>query len=421
LVLFRYTALEIIWGVKGLSRFADDLRTAGRSGQASPRTRRLRGAHRRPARLLRGAHRRPARRLRGAHRRPARLLRACLAAAGLGLLAMAPVALVTARYSALLVLLLLLPMLAVVLACRGVLQADAGRARAEAATDAARALAAEQRRLVEVERALVRQLQENNRLEADLLATVAHELRTPLTAILGTLTTLAARDRHLTQADRDEFLGIAIRQGERLKRLIEQLLLASRLEEAADAVEVRPRVEAGELVRQTGRAVQLCYPDRDIDIAVQGSPLPVRAAPEAVSQVVINLLDNAAKYSPAGTPIWLEAGSAGGLVVIAVTDAGAGVPPGDRDRIFERFTQLDAGATRRAGGIGLGLWIARRLARAQGGELLVGEARAGTGARFELRLPRAEGATAPVERHARGYPWVGASSGIGSSPVAASR
>jgi len=338
-----------------------------------------------------------------------------VATAGLGLLGMAPVALVAARSSTLLVLLLLLPMLAVYLACRVAVAAGARRARVEAAADAARTLAAEQRRLVEVERTLLRRLQENDRLKADLLATVSHELRTPLTAILGTLTALAGRDRHLTLADRDELLSIANRQGERLKSLIDQLLLASRPQAAVDPVETRPRVEAGELVRQTGRTVQLCHPDRDIDIAVQASPLPVRAVPEAVSQVVANLLDNAAKYSPAGTPIRLEAASAGGLVVISVTDAGSGVPPGDRDRIFERFAQLDAGATRRAGGIGLGLWIARQLARAQGGELLVAEEAAGGGARFELRLPRAEGTQAPAEAHARGYPR------IGSSPVAASR
>jgi len=384
--------------VKGLNvstRFANDVRTTGRSGQALPQVRLRSGAARRPLGFPTAS--------------------AAVAAGALGLLAMAPVAVVAARSSALLALLLLLPVLAVCLACRRAVDADARRASAEAATAAARVLAAEQRHLVEAERALVRQLQENDRLKADLLATVSHELRTPLTAILGTLTTLAGSDHQLTQAERQEFLGIASRQGERLKCLIEQLLLASRLEEAADAAEARPRVEAGELVRQTGRTAQLCYPDRDIDIAVPASPLPVRAAPDAVTQVVANLLDNAAKYSPAGTPIQLEAVSASDLVVIAVTDAGAGVPPVDRDRIFERFTQLDAGASRRAGGIGLGLWIARQLARAQGGELLVGEAAAGTGARFELRLPRAEGAQAPAESHARGYPRVG------SSPVAASR
>jgi len=108
-------------------------------------------------------------------------------------------------------------------------------------------------------------------------------------------------------------------------------------------------------------------------------------------QVLGNLLDNAAKYSPDGSPIRLEASRVGTLAVLAVEDAGPGVPRPERDRIFERFTQLDSGATRRAGGVGLGLYIARQLAQAQGGELLVGEpVRPGAGARFELRLPLAD-------------------------------
>ncbi len=257
--------------------------------------------------------------------------------------------------------------------------------------------------------------QEDDRQRGDLLATVAHELRTPLTAILGTLAILADRDHHLTQADREEFLGIAARQGERLKRLVEQLLLASGVEQADTLDEARPRVEAGELARQAGLAARLCHPDRVIHVAVSARRLPVRAISEAVLQVVGNLLDNAAKYSPAGTPIRLEACERGGLVVIAVTDAGGGVPPGDRDRIFERFAQLDGGAATRAGGIGLGLWIARRLARAEGGELLMAETASGAGARFELRLPLADEPAATAETCRREYPRVA------SSPVAARR
>jgi signal transduction histidine kinase len=104
--------------------------------------------------------------------------------------------------------------------------------------------------------------------------------------------------------------------------------------------------------------------------------------------VLGNLLDNAAKYAPDLGPVHLEATRYGPLAVLAVEDTGPGVPPGDRERIFERFTQLDSGATRRAGGVGLGLYIARRLARDQGGELLLTDPTPpGHGARFELRLP----------------------------------
>jgi signal transduction histidine kinase len=114
--------------------------------------------------------------------------------------------------------------------------------------------------------------------------------------------------------------------------------------------------------------------------------------------VLGNLVDNAAKYSPRGEPIRLEAGAAGDQVVLAVCDAGPGVPTGERERIFQRYIQLEGGTANRAGGVGLGLHIARELARAQGGDLVVAAegdpGRVAGGARFELRLPRVEPPTA---------------------------
>ncbi|HEX8133599.1 MAG TPA: ATP-binding protein, partial [Actinomycetes bacterium] len=152
----------------------------------------------------------------------------------------------------------------------------------------------------------------------------------------------------------------------------------------------RPAVDAAVQAGQAAAAAKVSHPHRSVVLDANAA-LPVRAAPEALLQVLGNLLDNAAKYSPDHAPIRLEAGRAGTLAVLAVEDAGPGVPAPERDRIFERFTQLDSGATRRAGGVGLGLYIARQLAQAQGGELLVGErTRPGAGARFELRLPLAE-------------------------------
>ncbi|HEV8371580.1 MAG TPA: HAMP domain-containing sensor histidine kinase [Actinomycetota bacterium] len=315
-------------------------------------------------------------------------LRAWVAAMLLG---MAPVVAVVAERSLGLVPILGLPTAAVYLACRGAIRADRDRARAEAAAAAARAMAAEQARLVKGEQALIRKLQESERLKRDLLATVSHELKTPLTVILGTLGTLSSRGAALGPAERREFVDMAVRQGTRLKELIEQLLLAARVEQSAGGHAEQPLVDASEMVREAGLVAGVCHPDRRIDLAL-GGPLPVQAAAQAVLQVLGNLVDNAAKYSPDSTPIRLEAARAGRLAVLAVEDAGPGVPASERDRIFERFTQLDSGATRRAGGVGLGLYIARQLAQAQGGELLVGEpsGAAGWGARFELRLPLAD-------------------------------
>jgi signal transduction histidine kinase len=304
--------------------------------------------------------------------------------------ALAPILMLVAQVSPGFLPLLLVPLAAVYLAFKGALRADQDRAAAERAARAAEALAAEQVRLAEAEHELVEKLQESDRLKDDLLATVSHELRTPLAGLLGALATLSGRGEALSASQRNELVAMAERQGARLKELIEQLLLAARFEHARGEQGDRPAVDAAMLAGQAAAAAKVSHPRRSVVLDANAA-LPVRAAPEALLQVLGNLLDNAAKYSPDHAPIRLEASRAGALAVLAVEDSGPGVPAAERERIFERFTQLDSGATRRAGGVGLGLYLARQLAQAQGGELLVGEpTRPGAGARFELRLPLAE-------------------------------
>src|SRR5215207_2501612 len=205
------------------------------------------------------------------------------------------------------------PMAAVYLACRGAIRADRERARAEAAAEQARAAAAEQARLVAAEQALIRQLQESDRLKRDLLATVYRELKTPLTVILGTLGTLSRRGAALEPAERREFVDMAVRQGTRLKELIEQLLLAARFELTGQEPAARPLVAAA----------RLAHPERELVLHAREA-LPVRAAPEAVLQVLGNLLDNAAKYSPDWSPVRLEVTRYGPQAVLAVEDTGPG-------------------------------------------------------------------------------------------------
>ncbi|HVD16628.1 MAG TPA: ATP-binding protein [Actinomycetota bacterium] len=308
------------------------------------------------------------------------------------LLGMAPVTVIIAERSALLLLLLLLPVGAVYLASRGALAAIAHRTEAEEQARAAAATAAEHARLAEAERQVVRQLQEHDRLKSDLLATVSHELRTPLTGILGSLKTLDARGDALTPEQRQDFLEMARQEGERLKGLIEQLLIASRFQTMPSEPAIRPLIDAAEVVRSAGEAGQADHPDRRIAIAVNG-PLPVLAAPEAILRVVANLLDNAVKWSPSEAAVRIDAYREDTQVVVAVSDTGPGVPADDRERIFEWFTQADSGDTRPRGGIGLGLYVARQLARAHGGDLALASDHAGgvSGARFELRLPLAVG------------------------------
>jgi signal transduction histidine kinase len=318
------------------------------------------------------------------------------------LAAMAPIVVVLAQRSAVLVLLLPLPMVGVYLACKAAIEADANRAAAEAAAAAARVVAAEQARLAKAEQAVAHQLQESERLKENLLATVSHELRTPLAGVLGAIATLEQRGNVLSPEVRHELVGIAARQGKRLKGLIEELLLAATLEQIpSDRVPPRA-VDASELARQACGAARMANPSQLIVLSLSGA-LPVRVAPEAILQALTNLLDNAARYSPDGAPVRLEANRCGEHAVIAVEDAGPGVPRSERERIFERFMRLDHqnGGSPRGGGVGLGLYVARQLARAQGGVLQMGEpVGAAGGARFELRLPLAGdlGDPEPVSR-----------------------
>jgi hypothetical protein len=199
------------------------------------------------------------------------------------LLGMAPVVTVVAQTSLGLVPILGLTTAAVYLACRGAIRADRERARAEAAADQARAAAAEQARLVEGEQALIRQLQESDRLKRDLLATVSHELKTPLTVILGTLGTLSRRGTALEPTERREFVDMAVRQGTRLKELIEQLLLAARFEQISHEPAERPLVDAAALARDALAAARVAHPGGSWCLS-SASPCPSGPAPRPSSR-----------------------------------------------------------------------------------------------------------------------------------------
>jgi signal transduction histidine kinase len=254
-----------------------------------------------------------------------------------------------------------------------------------------------------------------------ILATVSHELRAPLAVVLGSLETLSARDGELTAEERRELVAMATRQGQRLKRLAAQLLLAARLEQAEEQRDGDAVADAIRVVGEAERAMELLHPGRQVRLDASANALVVLAVPETVLQVLTNLLDNAAKYSPPGTPIGVRARRVGSSAVITVSDSGPGVPPEQRERIFERFTQLGSDHDHRGDGVGLGLYIARELARSVGGDLILcrdapeghrahdgwdgrdgrdGRDGAGgavaLGACFELRLPLAGDDLGPV-------------------------
>jgi signal transduction histidine kinase len=268
------------------------------------------------------------------------------ASAALALMAVAPVAWVVAATDLALTPLLLPPAVALSL----VTEALANRRRLD--------------EVVEGERARAQAAAEA------ILATVSHELRAPIAVVLGSLETLSARDGELAPDERRELVAMASRHGRRLKRLAAQLLLAARLEQAEVEPDGDAVADAVRVVGEAERAMELLHPGRQVRLDAAPRALPVRAAPETVLQVLTNLLDNAAKYSPPETPIGVMARRLGSSAVITVSDSGPGVPPEQRERIFERFTQLGSDQDH-CGGVGLGLHIARELARSLGGDLVL--------------------------------------------------
>jgi two-component system, OmpR family, sensor kinase len=220
------------------------------------------------------------------------------------------------------------------------------------------------------------------------LAMVAHELRQPLTALLGALMTLQHRTQALSGAQQQELVGMAHRQGEQLQRLLDQLLTAASVDHLHAHPPGRSRVDVAVLAEEAGHAARLAHPDHPITIEAAG-PLPVRVDPLVIGRILGNLLDNAAAYSPKGAAIHLTAWRAGGDALVAVQDQGPGIPPADRDRIFQRHVRLNPPPASHSGGLGLGLYIARRLATTHRGQLQLSDPPGAPGARFELRLPLA--------------------------------
>lgn len=226
-------------------------------------------------------------------------------------------------------------------------------------------------------------LREADRLKDALLASVSHDLRTPLTTIKALAHDLAAAG--------DERAAVIEQQSDRLNHMVADLLDLSRLN--AGGVPLQTEINAAEdLVGAAIQQVAGALGDRELRTSLAlREPMPVGRFDFVHSlRILVNLIENALKYSPADAPIEIAMRGEGEMIAIAVADRGRGVEPAERERIFEPFYR-PAGVSpdsARAGGAGLGLAIARRLAQAQGGTLCY-EDRAGGGSIFTLRLPAA--------------------------------
>ncbi|MBO0772915.1 MAG: PAS domain S-box protein [Actinobacteria bacterium] len=219
------------------------------------------------------------------------------------------------------------------------------------------------------------------------LATTSHELRTPITVVHGFASTLASRWDKLTDAERRGAVQIIADRAGSLGRLVEQLLLGSRA--GADRLQVsNGPFSLPELLEGAVAAFRSLSEQHTVAADIPDRLPAAHGDPIATDIIVGQLLENAIKYSPEGGQVTVAAHAAGDWVDVTVDDEGIGIAPGEHERIFERFVQGDTGDRRRFGGIGLGLYIVRQLARAQGGEVSA-SSRPGGGTRMLLRLRQA--------------------------------
>ena len=234
----------------------------------------------------------------------------------------------------------------------------------------------------------VTELKKLEKVRREFVANVSHELRTPLTAIRGYAETL--RDGGLLDSGRvREFADVIHRHAQRLQALIEDLLDLSSIEQGQSRMDVGA-MHLHEVVSQVEAMVRplIAGKSQVLSVAVPATLPRMRADRDRLIQVLINLLDNAVKFTPVGGTIVLKAQAGPGRVVINVKDTGVGIPPEDLPRIFERFYRVDRSRDRREGGTGLGLAIAKHLTQAMGGTIEV-QSIAGSGTDFQLTFPTA--------------------------------
>jgi len=221
------------------------------------------------------------------------------------------------------------------------------------------------RQLYDGQRAVVRELQQSQRLKDELYNVVSHELRTPLTGILGFGELLLTRDDRLTPAQRKEHLGRILREARRLQRVVDNLVYSSKViqQDGSAASDLRGVISS--VVEDLEDAPGRERLDLEVDLAAARE---VAMPAEALRLVVVNLLGNAFKYATPLTTVRVAVKAAGAsLLAVSVSNVGLPITAADRARIFEPFVQLDSSLTRSASGVGLGLHIVRRLVESYGG------------------------------------------------------
>jgi len=229
------------------------------------------------------------------------------------------------------------------------------------------------------------QLADSDRQRREFTATISHDLRTPLTSLLGYLETLSVKADTLTAQETKHYLTIALRQGQKVRHLSQQLFELARLEHGS----IKPRRERfapGELISDVAQKFDLAVRTRNLQLHFEvPQQLPmVNADLSMIERVVTNLLDNAVRHTPPGGEIWLKVWQEGEQLQMEVSDSGPGIDESLREALFQRPSALSQQGAREDRG-GLGLLIVRRMLELHGGGIRLMEA--AQGARFRFFVP----------------------------------
>jgi signal transduction histidine kinase len=225
-------------------------------------------------------------------------------------------------------------------------------------------------------------------LKSDFIATVSHELRTPLAAIYGCARTLLRPDLSLAEPDQARLLEVIAQESERLTRIVSDILLANQI----DAGRLRisdHEFDVADVARGVVEQVEASFTGSEaisLELVAPDVVAPVCGDADKLRQVLLNLVDNAVKYSPDGGRVEVEVIQRDSGLRIAVRDSGLGIPHGEEQRIFGKFYRVDPQQTRGVGGTGLGLYICRELVRRMDGRVSVSSTE-GEGSTFVVDLP----------------------------------
>jgi two-component system sensor histidine kinase KdpD len=230
-----------------------------------------------------------------------------------------------------------------------------------------------------------RMFSETERLRAALLTSISHDLRTPLATIMGTISSLRTYGALYDDATREEMLAAAQEEGERLNRFVANLLDMTRLDTGAIELKREP-TDLGDLVGTALRRAAPMIGHRKVDVTIEPDLPLLELDFVLMEQVLVNLLDNAAKYSPPRSRIGIGARKESDLMVIEIMDEGSGIPEDALERIFDKFFRVKA-ADRQRAGTGLGLAICRGFVEAMGGTILARNRTDRPGAVFRIALP----------------------------------